>query len=68
MLASTISIATLAAFDQRPSLAELISWIDMETLTLLFAMMTMVSIFSETGVFDYAAVMAFKVSLFETKT
>ncbi|CAH1107707.1 unnamed protein product [Psylliodes chrysocephalus] len=60
MLASTISIATLAAFDQRPSLAELISWIDMETLTLLFAMMTMVSIFSETGVFDYAAVMAFK--------
>ncbi|CAH1184847.1 unnamed protein product [Phyllotreta striolata] len=60
ILASTVSIATLAAFDQRPSLAELVSWIDMETMVLLFSMMTMVSIFSETGVFDYAAVLAFK--------
>ncbi|XP_050501740.1 P protein-like isoform X4 [Diabrotica virgifera virgifera] len=59
VLASTVSIATLAALDQRPSIAELVSWIDMETLILLFSMMTMVSIFSETGVFDYTAVLAF---------
>ena len=32
-----------------------ISWIDMETLTLLFGMMIIVSIFAETGFFDYSA-------------
>ena len=33
----------------------IISWIDMETLTLLFGMMIIVSIFAETGFFDYSA-------------
>ncbi|XP_057670162.1 P protein-like isoform X2 [Diorhabda carinulata] len=62
ILASTISVAALAAYDQRPSMAELISWIDIETLILLFSMMTIVSIFSETGIFDYIAVIAFQKS------
>lgn len=40
---------------QRPELATIISWIDMETLMLLFGMMVIVSIFSETGFFDSCA-------------
>lgn len=42
-------------------MAELISWIDVETLLLLFSMMVLVAILSETGIFDYLAVYAYKV-------
>lgn len=61
MLASTMSIAILAALNERPTMSEIISWIDAETLLLLFSMMTLVAIFSETGIFDYMAVLAYKV-------
>jgi len=44
-------------------MAELVTWIDVETLLLLFSMMVLVAIFSETGIFDYFAVIAFEVSL-----
>lgn len=40
---------------------ELISWIDMDTLLLLFSMMLLVAIIAETGVFDWLAVYAYKV-------
>lgn len=46
---------------QRPTMAELISWIDVETLLLLFSMMMLVAILSETGIFDFMAVYAYKV-------
>jgi Na+/H+ antiporter NhaD/arsenite permease-like protein len=46
---------------QRPTTAELISWIDVETLLLLFSMMMIVAILSETGIFDYLAVYAYEV-------
>lgn len=48
---------------QRPTAAELISWVDVETIVLLFCMMILVAIFAETGVFDYLAVYAYKVSI-----
>jgi Na+/H+ antiporter NhaD/arsenite permease-like protein len=48
-------------------MAELISWIDVETLLLLFSMMMLVAILSETGIFDYLAVYAYKV-LYSTNT
>ncbi|VEN62049.1 unnamed protein product [Callosobruchus maculatus] len=60
MLASTMSLAILAALNERPTVEEIISWIDMETLILLFSMMILVTIFSETGVFDYTALWALK--------
>ncbi|KAK7877606.1 hypothetical protein WMY93_031691 [Mugilogobius chulae] len=41
---------------QRPSLVTVVEWIDYETLALLFGMMILVAIFSETGFFDYCAV------------
>lgn len=63
MIASTLAIGILAAMNERPPMALIISWIDVETLLLLFGMMILVAVLSETGVFDYLAVYAFKVFL-----
>lgn len=62
ILAATTSIAILAVFDARPTLSEMVTWVDVETLLLLFSMMILVTVFSETGVFDYLAVVACKVT------
>ncbi|KAL0127051.1 hypothetical protein PUN28_005401 [Cardiocondyla obscurior] len=62
LLACTMSIAILAALNKRPSMDELISWIDMDTLLLLFSMMVLVAIIAETGIFDWLAVYAYKIS------
>ncbi|KAK0082472.1 hypothetical protein PV326_007163, partial [Microctonus aethiopoides] len=62
MLASTMSIAALSILNERPTMSELISWIDIDTILLLFSMMMLVAIFAETGIFDYLAVYAFKIT------
>ncbi|XP_055303066.1 P protein isoform X2 [Sitodiplosis mosellana] len=62
MVASTTAIAILALMNERPSMPLLMSWIDVETLLLLFGMMILVAILSETGVFDYLAVYAFEIT------
>lgn len=48
--------------NERPPMTLIMSWIDIETLLLLFGMMILVAILSETGIFDYLAVYAYKVS------
>ena len=60
MLAATTAIGVLAALNERPSLEIIITWVDIETLTLLFSMMVIVSILSETGAFNYLGFWAFK--------
>lgn len=67
MVASTMSIALLAMMNERPTMPQLMSWIDVETLLLLFGMMILVAICSETGIFDYLAVYAYKVSFHLTR-
>uniref|UniRef100_A0A2A4JQX1 Citrate transporter-like domain-containing protein n=1 Tax=Heliothis virescens TaxID=7102 RepID=A0A2A4JQX1_HELVI len=62
VLVSTTSLATLALAGERPSLPELISWLDVETLLLLFSMMLLVAIMAETGLFDFLAVFTFEVT------
>lgn len=62
IVASTLAIGVLAAMDERPSMPKLISWIDVETLLLLFGMMILVAILSETGIFDFLAVYAYQVT------
>ncbi|XP_076978438.1 P protein [Tamandua tetradactyla] len=62
MLGSLVAIAVLAVIGDRPSLAHVVEWIDFETLALLFGMMILVAIFSETGFFDYCAVKAYRLS------
>ena len=46
----------------RPTLDEILTWIDVETLTLLFSMMLIVSVVSETGVFNYMGYWAFRIT------
>lgn len=52
----------LQHFLQRPSLEKVVSWLDVETLCLLFGMMILVAILCETGFFDYLAVVAFQLA------
>ncbi|XP_023604618.1 P protein [Myotis lucifugus] len=62
MLGSLAALAALAVTGDRPSLNPRGEWIDFETLALLFGMMILVAIFSETGFFDYCAVKAYRLS------
>ncbi|KAJ0182972.1 hypothetical protein K1T71_000948 [Dendrolimus kikuchii] len=62
ILLSTTSLAALTLAGERPSLSEVISWIDVETLLLLFSMMLLVAIMAETGMFDFLAVFTFEVT------
>ncbi|XP_059056847.1 P protein-like [Achroia grisella] len=62
IIMATMSLAVLALVGERPSLPELISWLNEETLLLLFSMMLLVSVMAETGIFDYLAVYVFEVT------
>ncbi|XP_023160755.2 P protein-like [Drosophila hydei] len=61
VLAST-AIGMLCVLDDRPSVQTIVSWIDMHTLMLIFCMMVMVTIITETGIFGYVAVLAYRLS------
>ncbi|XP_073965401.1 P protein-like isoform X2 [Choristoneura fumiferana] len=62
IVVSTLSLSVLALLGARPSLPELISWLDVETLLLLLSMMLLVAIMAETGMFDFLAVFTFEVT------
>ncbi|XP_050665016.1 P protein-like [Leptidea sinapis] len=62
LIVSTTSLAALALVGERPTLPEIISWLDVETLLLLFSMMILVAIMAETGIFDFLAVFTFEVT------
>ncbi|XP_015122184.1 P protein [Diachasma alloeum] len=62
MLASTMSLAILAVYNERPTMTEFVSWIDIDTILLLFSMMIIVAVIAETGLFDYLAVYAYKIT------
>ncbi|XP_066478018.1 P protein [Tiliqua scincoides] len=62
MLGSLAALAALAVIGDKLSLVKVVEWIDYETLALLFGMMLLVAIFSETGFFDYCAVKAYRLS------
>lgn len=63
IIASTLALSVLAILHHKPTMEEVISWIDVETLLLLFGMMVLVAILSETGIFDFLAVYAYKVKM-----
>uniref|UniRef100_A0A1B0CWZ6 Putative tyrosine transporter n=1 Tax=Lutzomyia longipalpis TaxID=7200 RepID=A0A1B0CWZ6_LUTLO len=60
VIMSTLAVAILAGLDDRPQFREIIDWLDIETIMLLFSMMIFVAVLTETGVFDYIAVYTFK--------
>ncbi|OWF54997.1 P protein [Mizuhopecten yessoensis] len=62
IIGSLAAVAALSYFEKRPSLEVIIAWIDMETLMLLFGMMILVAIFSETGFFNFFALKAYKLA------
>ncbi|GFQ75001.1 p protein, partial [Trichonephila clavata] len=62
MIGATVAISCLAVVGERPSLIEVLTWMDVETLCLLFGMMVLVSILCETGFFDYVAVLTYKLA------
>ncbi|XP_034947261.1 P protein isoform X2 [Chelonus insularis] len=62
IIASTMSLGILALCNQRPTTTEIVSWIDIDTILLLFSMMILVALFGETGIFDYLAVIAYKIT------
>ena len=62
MVGSFLVLAILAMVNRRPSLFEICEWMEYDTLALLFGMMVMVGIFSNTGFFEWAALLAYKLS------
>ncbi|KAI8433382.1 hypothetical protein MSG28_015422 [Choristoneura fumiferana] len=62
LLSSSLSVGVLALTGSRPSLPELVSWLDVETLLLLLSMMLLVAILAQTGLLDYLALLAFEVT------
>ena len=62
MIGAFVALAVTSSLEGRPSLETVISYIDFETCCLLFGMMMMVGIFSQTGFFEWCAVKAFKLS------
>lgn len=62
MIASCLSVAALSYIGNRPTMHELVTYVEAETLLLLFSMMIIVAIVAKTGLFDYSAVFAYKVS------
>ncbi|XP_032595315.1 P protein-like [Drosophila grimshawi] len=62
ILMSTTAIGVLAVTGERPTLKTIISWIDMDTLLLLFSTMLIVGVMTETGVFEYCSVLTYRIS------
>eukprot|EP01100_Stratorugosa_tubuloviscum_P004344 TRINITY_DN207_c2_g3_i1.p1 TRINITY_DN207_c2_g3~~TRINITY_DN207_c2_g3_i1.p1 ORF type:complete len:782 (+),score=355.55 TRINITY_DN207_c2_g3_i1:131-2476(+) len=62
LLGSFVALALLSALQVRPTFHEVVGWIDVDTIGLLFGMMVMVGIFANTGFFEYCAVQAYKLS------
>eukprot|EP01113_Clastostelium_recurvatum_P034342 TRINITY_DN4648_c0_g2_i2.p1 TRINITY_DN4648_c0_g2~~TRINITY_DN4648_c0_g2_i2.p1 ORF type:complete len:909 (-),score=187.32 TRINITY_DN4648_c0_g2_i2:69-2687(-) len=59
---SFASLAILAALGDRPNLAVITSWIEYNTLALLFGMMIIVGLSSNTGFFEWTALKAYEMS------
>ncbi|XP_050032146.1 P protein-like [Dermacentor andersoni] len=62
LIGATMAVGSLCVVGERPSLTQVVSWLDVETLCLLFGMMILVGVLCETGFFDYAAVLAYRLA------
>jgi len=62
LVSAVVAIAALNFFKEGPTLDKIIDWIDWETLFLLFGMMLMVTIFAESGFFDFCAILCCKMA------
>lgn len=62
LFASVASLAVLGYHSNMPSMNTIMQWIEVDTLLLLIAMMLLVAVLTETGVFDWLAVLVFRIS------
>eukprot|EP01064_Diplonema_japonicum_P010390 TRINITY_DN17647_c0_g1_i1.p1 TRINITY_DN17647_c0_g1~~TRINITY_DN17647_c0_g1_i1.p1 ORF type:complete len:487 (+),score=145.01 TRINITY_DN17647_c0_g1_i1:1031-2491(+) len=62
MIASFCVLGLHSYIDSTPHLSDVVSWIDFETICLLFGMMVIIGFVSDTGLFEWLAVRAYKVS------
>lgn len=62
LLMATTGVAILTAIGNRPTLIQIISWVDVETLMLLIGLMIIVGVMSESGIFDYLAIQSYRIS------
>lgn len=62
ILSSIMAIGLLSVLNDRPDMSEIVQWMNCETILLLFSMMILVAILTETGIFNYIAVYAFEKS------
>eukprot|EP01113_Clastostelium_recurvatum_P015600 TRINITY_DN1872_c0_g1_i3.p1 TRINITY_DN1872_c0_g1~~TRINITY_DN1872_c0_g1_i3.p1 ORF type:complete len:776 (-),score=206.89 TRINITY_DN1872_c0_g1_i3:50-2377(-) len=62
IVGSFIALAVLSALGDRPSLELIVSWIEYNTLALLFGMMIIVGVSSNTGLFEWIAHKAYEMS------
>lgn len=60
VMSSILTIAILTLQNDRPTMSDIVSYMDMEALLLLFSMTIVVAVLTETGVFDYLAYYSFK--------
>nr|AOW69295.1 pink-eyed dilution-like protein [Salpingoeca infusionum] len=68
ILGSFLAIGVLSLMHKQPSLETIVGWIDYETVMLLFGMMVIVGVLSDTGVFEWSAVQAYRLSKGNTWT
>ena len=62
-LGGVAAVVTLHVVGDGPDLGTVVTWIDEETIGLLIGMMVIVDILGKTGVFEWAAVQAYALSL-----
>ncbi|XP_030561525.1 P protein-like [Drosophila novamexicana] len=62
LFVATTAIGVLCVLGERPTIEVVISWIDTDTMMLLFGMMILVSVIAETGIFGYISVLAYRLS------
>eukprot|EP01112_Ceratiomyxa_fruticulosa_P013100 TRINITY_DN3663_c0_g1_i1.p1 TRINITY_DN3663_c0_g1~~TRINITY_DN3663_c0_g1_i1.p1 ORF type:complete len:773 (-),score=158.43 TRINITY_DN3663_c0_g1_i1:119-2437(-) len=60
LLGSFVALSVLAVMGERPSLELAVSWIEYDTLALLFGMMIIVGVFATTGFFEWIALKAYE--------
>lgn len=62
IFSSAAAIGVLSLMGKAPTLRAIMLWIDMQTMILLFSMMVMVSVLSQTGLYDYITMLAYQLS------
>ncbi|XP_039951555.1 P protein-like [Bactrocera tryoni] len=62
ILCATLAVALLISLGDNVNLDMIMSWVDIETMLLLFSMMLLIAMLADSGIFDFFAVYAYEIS------